>query len=247
MLYEAPKKKAPKKGLLAIAAGAGVLVVGAVVLATTFATPLKLDSATAEEVLFTARDFSVDLSLSDDPLAITEAENPVFGVGEQCEPDRRLADLLSSNGTLLATRDLTSAKSGVYVHQDILEFDSVESAEKFLSVTQEGLAYSDCEYNNVDESSSFQTDISVIGDSQDVYGVSSNESVVWSEDQEILAIALGFDLSSDSQVAVVRQNNYVLVLSGTVYRDTDDFGSIRDLEDDFAVIVEQFVSGKKVN
>lgn len=246
MMYEAPKKAPPKK-LFALIGGVGVLVVGAIVLATTLTSPLKLDAATAEEVLFTARDFSVDLGTSEDAISISESDNPVFGVGEECEPDGRLARLISSSGTQLATGDFNSAKSGIYVHQDILEFDSVESAQEFVALTQEGLAYPDCEYNSVTEYSSFATTLSIIGDTQDVYGVGSDESVVWAEDQEILAFTLGFDLSSDSQVAVVRENNYVLVLNGSVYRDTDDSGSIRDLEDDFAVIVEQFVSGKKIN
>jgi hypothetical protein len=246
MMYEAPKKAPPKK-LFALIGGVGVLVVGAIVLATTLTSPLKLDAATAEEVLFTARDFSVDLGTSEDAISISESDNPVFGVGEECEPDGRLARLISSSGTQLATGDFNSANSGIYVHQDILEFDSVESAQEFVALTQEGLAYPDCEYNSVTEYSSFATTLSIIGDTQDVYGVGSDESVVWAEDQEILAFTLGFDLSSDSQVAVVRENNYVLVLNGSVYRDTDDSGSIRDLEDDFAVIVEQFVSGKKIN
>lgn len=246
MMYEAPKKAPPKK-LFALIGGVGVLVVGAIVLATTMTSPLKLDAATADDVLFGARDFSVDVAQSEDAITIAESDNPVFGAGEQCEPDARLARLISSSGTQLASRDFNSVKSGIYVNQDILEFDSVESAQEFIALTQEGLDFPDCEFNSVTDSSTFLTTLSVIGDTQDVYGVGSDESVVWAEDQEIYAPALGFDLSSDSQVAVVRENNYVLVLNGTVYRDTDDFGSIRDLEDDFAVIVEQFVSGKKIN
>ncbi len=245
--YEAPKKAAPKKALFAVAGGVGVLAVGAIILATTLSAPLKLDAATAEEVLFTARDFSVDLVSAEDPISLTESDNPIFNVGEQCEPDARLAAMLSANGTLLATSDFNSAKSGIYVHQDIIEFDSVESAEQFMAVTREGLAFPDCEYNNTDESSTFITNFTVLGDTQDVYGVTSDDSVIWAEDQVIIAPSLGFDLSSDSQVGVIRQNNYVLVLSGTVYRDTTDAGSIRDIEADFEVITQQFVSGKRAN
>jgi hypothetical protein len=246
MMYEAPKKAPPKK-LFALIGGVGVLVVGAIVLATTLTSPLKLDAATAEEVLFTARDFSVDMGISEDDNPIRESDNPVFGVGEDCEPDGRLARLISSSGTQLATGDFNSIESGFYVDQDILEFDSVESAQEFVSLTREGLDYPDCEFNSVTDSSTFITTFSIIGDTQDAYGVGSDESVVWAEDQEIFAPSLGFDLSNDSQVAVVRENNYVLVLKGTVYRDGEAGGSIRDLEDDFAVIVEQFVSGKKIN
>lgn len=245
---EQPKKTFPKKALLAVGGGLAVLVVGVIVLTSTLTTPLKLDAASAEEVLFSAFDFSVELGPSEDSLSISESENPIFGVGEDCEPDARLAGLISSNGTLLATRDLNSiSDSGIYVHQDIIEFDSVESAAQFVAITREGLAFPDCEYNNVDESSSFLTEFTVLGDTQGVYGVGSEESVVWSEAQQIIAFELDFDLSSDSQTAVVRQNNYVLVLHGTVYRDTDAFGSIRDLENDFSAIAKQFVSGKRTN
>jgi hypothetical protein len=209
--------------------------------------PLQLDSDTAEDVLFSSRDFSLDLSSADEEKDISEAEYPVFGASDECRPDEDLKDLIEDDGDVLAFSDLTSrGETGVYVSQNILEFDTPEIASEFMGIVREGLDDKDCAYESVTASSTFRTKYDELGVSQEVFDVDSDDSVIWITDN-LRKGSFSFDLSSDSLTAVVRQNNYILVLDGTIYRDTDAKGSVKDLEEDFALIVRQFVSGKKID
>jgi hypothetical protein len=208
--------------------------------------PLQLDSDTAEDVLFSSRHFSLDLSSADEEEDISEAEYPVFGASDECRPDEDLKDLIEDDGDVLAFSDLTSrGETGVYISQDILEFDTPEIASEFMGIVREGLDDKDCAYESVTDSSTFRTKYDELGVSQEVFDVDSDDSVIWITDS--LRKGSFFDLSSDSLTAIVRQNNYILVLDGTIYRDTDAKGSVKDLEEDFAFIVRQFVSGKTID
>jgi hypothetical protein len=213
--------------------------------------PLSLDSSTASDILFSKRDFSIDVTQPDEEVPISDAEQPVFNASIDCRPDSDLASLIADEGRLLASSDLISVgSSDAYIHQDVLEFETPDIAGEFLDLVREGLADSDCEYNNDSDFSTFKTKYYDISNSNDFYSVGSDDSVVWLTDSIIktkASSALNIDLSSDSLHTIVRQNNYILVVKGTIYRDSDFRGSIRDLEDDFGIIVKQFVSGKKVS
>jgi hypothetical protein len=213
--------------------------------------PLSLDSSTASDILFSKRDFSIDVTQPDEEIPISDAEQPVFNASKDCRPDSDLASLIADEGRLLASSDLISVgSSDAYIHQDVLEFETPGIAGEFLELVREGLADSDCEYNDDSDFSTFKTKYYDISNSNDFYSVGSDDSVVWLTDSIIktkASSALNIDLSSDSLHTIVRQNNYVLVIKGTIYRDSEFRGSIRDLEDDFGIIVKQFVSGKKVS
>ena len=213
--------------------------------------PLSLDSSTASDILFSKRDFSIDVTQPDEEIPISDAEQPVFNASIDCRPDSDLASLIADEGRLLASSDLISVgSSDAYIHQDVLEFETPDIAGEFLELVREGLADSDCEYNNDSDFSTFKTKYYDVSNSNDFYSVGSDDSVVWLTDSIIktkASSALNIDLSSDSLHTIVRQNNYILVIKGTIYRDSDFSGSIRDLEDDFGIIVKQFVSGKKVS
>jgi hypothetical protein len=213
--------------------------------------PLSLDSSTASDILFSKRDFSIDVTQPDEEIPISDAEQPVFNASIDCRPDSDLASLIADEGRLLASSDLISVgSSDAYIHQDVLEFETPDIAGEFLELVREGLADSDCEYNNDSDFSTFKTKYYDVSNSNDFYSVGSDDSVVWLTDSIIktkASSALNIDLSSDSLHTIVRQNNYILVIKGTIYRDSDFRGSIRDLEDDFGIIVKQFVSGKKVS
>ena len=207
---------------------------------------LTLDSSTANEILFSKSDFSIDLTEADEPRDISEQEQPIFNEGEECGPDAKMASLIDDGGMVLASSDLVSSDSfGVYIDQDVLEFESPEMAGEFLDLVREGLEDPDCAYFSETEGISFATKYFNIQTSNDFYSVNSNDSVVWLADERRVAEFLG-DLSSDSLHTVIRQNNYVLVLEGTVYRSSDANVSVSDLEDNFSIIVKQFVSGGKV-
>jgi hypothetical protein len=227
-----------------------ILAIAASSIFLTGCAPLSLDSSTAGDVLFSKRDFSVDLTQADEERPISETEQPVFNASDDCRPDADLASLIDDEGTLLASSDLISVgSSDAFVHQDVLEFESPDVAGEFLDLVRDGLADSNCEYNDDSENTIVKTEYYDITSSNDFYSVSSDDSVVWLTDSIFKTKAsssLDLDLSSDSLHTIVRQNNYVLVIKGTIYRDSDFRGSIRDFEDDFGTIVEQFVSGKKV-
>jgi hypothetical protein len=207
---------------------------------------LTLDSSTANEILFSKSDFSIDLTEADDPREISEQETPIFYASEDCGPDAKIASLIDDEGVVLASSDLVSSDSGgVFIHQDVLEFESPEIAGEFLDLVRDGLGDSDCAYFSESESVSFATEYSNIQTSSDFYSVNSNDSVVWLTDVRRVSDFLG-DLSSDSLQTVIRQNNYVLVLEGTVFRASDANVSVSDLEGNFSIIVRQFVSGGKV-
>jgi hypothetical protein len=210
--------------------------------------PLQLDSDSAEDVLFSSRDFSLDLSSADEESDISDSEYPVFNASGDCRPDEDLKNLIEDDGKVLASSDLKSrGESGIYIDQDIVEFDTVEIATEFMDIVREGLDDKDCAYESETDSSNFRTKFEDLGVSQEVFDVASDDSVIWVSDTLAKAVTLNFDLSSDSLTAIVRQNNYILVLEGTIYRDTDVDGSIKDLEEDFALIVRQFVSGKPID
>jgi hypothetical protein len=207
---------------------------------------LTLDSSTAKEILFSKSDFSIDLTEADDPSEISEQEKQIFHASEDCGPDAKIASLIDDEGVVLASSDLVSSDSfGVYIHQDVLEFENPEIAGEFLDLVRDGLEDSDCAYFSESESISFATEYSNIQTSSDFYSVNSNDSVVWLTDVRRVSEFLG-DLSSDSLQTVIRQNNYVLVLEGTVFRASDANVSVSDLEENFSIIVRQFVSGGKV-
>jgi hypothetical protein len=208
--------------------------------------PLTLDSSTAREILFSKDDFSTELTEADDPRKISEQEQPIFNASEACEPDARLAALIEEEGVVLASSDLVNAGSfGVYIHQDVLEFDTPQIAGQFLDLVREGLEDSDCAYNSNSETTSFATEYRSVQTSNDFYSVNSDDSVAWLTDSTIYAEVIG-DLSSDSLQTVIRQNKYVLVLKASVYRVSDVDVSVSDLKNDFSTIVRQFVSGGKV-
>ena len=213
--------------------------------------PLSLDSSTARDILFSKRDFSIDVTQPDEERPITETEQPIFNASKDCRPDSDLGSLIDDEGRLLASSDLISVGgSDAYIHQDVLEFESSDLAGEFLDLVREGLDDSDCAYNNDTDLSTFKTKYYDVSNSNEFYSVGSDDSIVWLTDSIIKtkgSSSLNIDLSSDSLHTVVRQNNYVLVLKGTIYRDSDFRGSISDIEDDFGVIVKQFVSGKKVS
>ena len=213
--------------------------------------PLSLDSSTASDILFSKRDFSVDLTQPDKETAISETDQPVFNASSDCRPDSDLASLIADEGRLLASSDLISeGSSDAFVHQDVLEFENSEIAGEFIELVRDGLADSNCAYNDDSDNTIVKTKYYDVSNSNDFYSVSSDDSVVWLTDSIFKTKAsssLDLDLSSDSLHTIVRQNNYVLVVEGTIYRDSDFRGSIRDFEDDFKVIVKQFVSGKKVS
>lgn len=209
--------------------------------------PLELDSSTAEDVLFSKRDFSIDLVVADEELRISDVDSPIFAASEDCKPDADIAAFIEDEGRVLASSDLVSSEdSGIYINQDILEFETPEIAVEFFELIREGLQDSDCAYNSTTDLSTVKTNLEELGTSQEVFEVQSDDSLIWIKDAIFKAESLDLDLSSDSLIAAVLQNNYVLVLNGTVYRDTDAQGSIRDLEEDFAIIVKQFVTGKPV-
>lgn len=213
--------------------------------------PLSLDSSTARDILFSKRDFSIDVTQPDEERPITETEQPIFNASKDCRPDSDLGSLIDDEGRLLASSDLISVGgSDAYIHQDVLEFESSDLAGEFLDLVRDGLDDSDCAYNNDTDLSTFKTKYYDVSNSNEFYSVGSDDSIVWLTDSIIKtkgSSSLNIDLSSDSLHTVVRQNNYVLVLKGTIYRDSDFRGSISDIEDDFGVIVKQFVSGKKVS
>jgi hypothetical protein len=226
---------------------------GLLTLLLTGCAPLQLDQDSAQDVLFSARDFSVDLSLDDEEQPISEKEWPIFGSSDECLQDADLRDLIEDEGKVLAHINLESRKdSGVYIEQNIIEFQNPEIAKEFIELVREGLDSDGCAYeiddqkflSNLNYTESSQS-YDVWGLSQEVFDVSSDDSVVWVT--ESLFISSFGDYSSDSLTSVVRQNNYVLVLDGTIYRVTDADGSIKDFEKDFAVIVEQFVTGKRID
>jgi hypothetical protein len=213
--------------------------------------PLSLDSSTARDILFSKRDFSIDVTQPDEERPITETDQPIFNASKDCRPDSDLGSLIDDEGRLLASSDLISVGgSDAYIHQDVLEFESSDLAGEFLDLVRDGLDDSDCAYNNDTDLSTFKTKYYDVSNSNEFYSVGSDDSIVWLTDSIIKtkgSSSLNIDLSSDSLHTVVRQNNYVLVLKGTIYRDSDFRGSIRDIEEDFAIIVKQFVSGKKVS
>ncbi len=213
--------------------------------------PLSLDSSTASDILFSKRDFSVDLTQPDKETAISEAEQPVFNASSDCRPDSDLASLIADEGRLLASSDLISeGSSDAFVNQDVLEFENSEIAGEFIDIVREGLSDPNCAYNNDSDNSIVKTKYYDVSNSNEFYSVSSDDSVVWLTDSIFKTKAsssLDLDLSSDSLHTIVRQNNYVLVVEGTIYRDSDFRGSIRDFEDDFGIIVKQFVSGKRIS
>jgi hypothetical protein len=211
--------------------------------------PLSLDSSTASEILFSKRDFSFDVSQRDEETSISEVKLPVFNASDECRPDVDMASLIADEGRLLASSDLSSG-TDVFIDQDVLEFENSEIAGEFLDLVREGLADSNCEYNSDSEYTLVKTKFYDVSTSNDFYSVSSDDSAVWLSDSIFKTKSTSsfkVDLSSDSLHTIVRQNNYVLVVKGIIYRDTDFSGSIRDLEDDFGTIVKQFVSGKKVS
>ena len=226
-----------------------IIAIAVSALLLTGCAPLSLDSSTARDILFSKRDFSIDVNDADKPTSISEAEQPVFNASGDCRPDADLASLIADQGTLLASSDLSSDGSDAYINQDVLEFESAEIAGEFIDLVRDGLDDSDCAYNNDSEYSTVATQYFGVSTSNEFYSVGSDDSVVWLTDtvfKTTAASSLNLDLSSDALSTVVRQNNYVLVIKGTIYRDTDYRGSIRDLENDFGVIVKQFVSGKRV-
>lgn len=227
-----------------------VLAIAISSLILTGCAPLSLDSSTANDILFSKRDFSIDVTQAEKELSISEVDGPIFNSSDDCGPDDDLASLIEDEGRVLASSDLISVgSSDVYIHQDVLEFETPEIAGEFLDLVREGLEGTDCEYNSDTDFSVVKTKYYDISNTNDFYSVSSNDSVVWLADFlfKTKSSTLKLDLSSDSLHTVVRQNNYVLVLKGTIYRDSDVRASIRDLEEDFAIIVKQFVSGKKVS
>lgn len=225
-------------------------LIGVVLLAVflTGCAPLQLDRDSAEDVLLSSRDFSLDLSSADEESDISDTDSPVFSASEDCRPDEDLKNLIEDDGKVLASSDLKSrGETGVYVDQDVLEFESPEIASEFMDIVREGLDDNDCAYESETDSSNFRTKFEVLGVSQEVFDVTSDDSVIWITDSLAKAPTLNFDFSSDSLTVIVRQNNYVLILDGTIFRDTDADGSIKDLEEDFAFIVRQFVSGKPID
>jgi hypothetical protein len=210
--------------------------------------PLQLDRDSAEDVLFSSRDFSLDLSSADEEKDISEIDLPVFNASDKCRADVDLKNLIEDDGKVLASSDLKSrGETGVFIAQDILEFDTPEIASEFLEIVREGLDDDDCAYESDSDSITVRTKFDDLGVSQEVFDVSSDDSVIWITDSLFKAKTLKIDLSSDSLTAIVRQNNYVLVLDGKIYRDSDADASMRDLEENFALIVRQFVSGKPID
>jgi len=213
--------------------------------------PLTLDRSTAKDVLFSKRDFTIDLSLKDKQLSISQVEQPVFNVSKDCRADADLASLIEDEGRVLASSDFGDEKSDIHVHQDVLEFESVELASEFLELVREGLEDPDCEYTGKLESVTSKVTYYDISTSKEFYSVDSDDSVVWFTDSVLKTkssfSSLNLDLSSDSLTTVIRQNNYVLFLKGTIYRASKVDASMKDFEEDFAIIAKQFVTGKKVS
>ncbi len=218
-----------------------ILAVSALVL-TGCSSNFVLDSDSAARVLFSHRDFSFDLKAADEPLTIGETDLPVFGASDDCKPDIEIAKLISRQGNVLASLDAVSPDTEIYVHQDIVEFENVDSAVAFMELVRNGHGDSDCSYNSEDEYSSFVSSFEEIELAEDVFRVSGDESIIWLSNLEITAKTLKFSLKNSTVRVFMRKGSYVIALKGIVYEDADS--SVRDVEKDFGRIVEQFLAGR---
>lgn len=209
------------------------------------AAQFELDGDSASSVLFSHRDFGFDVERSEDTSDIGEMKFPVFRASEDCEPDDEIAQLISRRGQVLASQNVGGSESEVYIQQDIVEFASGDSASELLELVRLGHSDEECRKNFDNEISSQTTTFEELESADEVFGVSSDGSLLWLVDQESKANVdtggFNADLSSDGVQVVTRKGAYVLLLRGTVYDGADI--SVRDVERDFGIVVKQFLAG----
>jgi hypothetical protein len=232
-LPTAPKKSIFKnKGV--IFGGGGFLLVLLIAVGIVIATPFKIDPLTAEDRLLTTADFSFDAEVPSDTNPLNEGKYPIFNAGDDCSADLDGADLLASDGEILAfteINDTISPTTLAYFDETIVEFTSEAKANEFLSLARQGFEDTGCEYDNTTTESRFTVSASGGKSVQDVLGVGGSNSIFFSQDSVYDSLSSGYDLSWQRNVAVIARGNYVIFVVGTVDLDDDSAASESEMYD----------------